>query len=101
MFTKTREDNYLAISDSVTTGHFITSETIYQHKKKAHNGLWVILPDSSSIQVTHSGNLKIDALPMQARKAHKFPQLKTSLISIPQLCDAGYKAIFNDKKYKS
>ena len=56
------------------------------------------LPDSSSIQATHSSELKIAALPIQARKAHVFPQLKTSLISIPQLCDAGYKAIFDENK---
>ena len=97
MFTKTRESkNNLAIADSGTTGHFITSEAICQNKKKATNGLWVTLLDSSSIQATHSSDLKIAALPMQARKAHVFPQLKTSLISIPQLCDAGYKAIFDD-----
>ena len=73
MFTKTREINNLAIADSGTTGHFITSEAICQNKKKARNGLWVTLPDNSSIQATYSSELKIAALPSQGRKGHVFP----------------------------
>ena len=102
MFTKTRESvNNLAIVDFGTTGHFIPSEAIFQNKIKTVNGLQVTLPDSLPIQATYSSKLKIAALPIQVRKAYVFPQLKSSLVSIPQLCDAGYKAIFDEKSRHS
>ena len=38
-------------------------------------------------------------LPQQARTAHIFPQLASgSLLSIGQLCDAGYTALFDKRK---
>ena len=52
----------------------------------------VTLPNSSSIHATHSGEMKINALPIQARSVYVFSQLKISLILIsnPEETPYGY-----------
>ena len=59
---------------------------------------WLTLPDSSSIQASYSDELQINLLLIQARKVYAFLQLKIALLSIQQLCEAEYTAIFDDKK---
>jgi hypothetical protein len=47
------------------------------------------------IQASHTALLNLPALPLAAQKAHLFPHLKNNaLISIGQLCDNGFHALF-------
>ena len=53
------------------------------------------MPDKSLIPSTHTGELPLPMLPIEARKADLFPALEdTCLVSIGQLCDAGCEARF-------
>ena len=61
-----------------------------------NDGINVKLPDGSTITSTHTALLAIPQLPMAAQRAHIFPALKNkALISIAQLCDHDYVALFN------
>ena len=53
-------------------------------------------PNGTHMKSTHEGELPLDKLPMNARRAHRVPALASySLISVPQLCDAGCDVIFS------
>jgi hypothetical protein len=59
------------------------------------HGIPVRLPNGTIIRSTHSALLDLPDLPIAARKAHIFPDLKNSaLISIGQFCDNGFEARF-------
>jgi hypothetical protein len=53
----------------------------------------VTMPDGPTIKSTHEGNLPFHHLPLEARKAHLFPELTHhSLISVGLLCNNGCTA---------
>jgi hypothetical protein len=59
-------------------------------------GIFVQLPDGSSIESSHKANLNIPGLPTAASECHIFPSLTSgSLLSIGQLCDYGCDVNFN------
>ena len=63
--------------------------------KQTDKPISVQLPDNHHIKSTHTGNLDIPSLPLEATEAHLFPDLgATSLLSIGKLCDAGCEAKF-------
>jgi hypothetical protein len=96
------------VADSGATGHFF--ETTKQHHylpttipyknvQPTTNGIRVLLPDSSTLQSTHTAELDLPLLPLAARKTNLFPHLASgSLLSIGQLCDHGCTAHFTKNK---
>ena len=69
------------------------------NEKTSQNPITVALADHSTMQSYAEGDLPIPGLPPEALKAHEFEALgPTSLISIPQLCDAGCEANFVREK---
>ena len=58
----------------------------------------VKVPDRTIIKSTHTALLNIKQLPMKARRARLFPDIKHALLSISMLCDEGYMAIFDEEK---
>eukprot|EP00978_Attheya_sp_CCMP212_P037758 scaffold181064_cov60-Attheya_sp.AAC.2 len=59
-------------------------------------GIFVQLPDGSSIKSSHKANLNIPGLPAAASKCHIFPSLTSLfLLSIGQLCDYDCDVNFN------
>ena len=52
------------------------------------------MPDNSTTTSTKEGNLILN-LPNEVTKAHIVSSFKKNLISIPQVVDAGYKAVFD------
>jgi hypothetical protein len=50
------------------------------------------LPDTSTIQATHTCTLNLPNLPTAAQSAHIFPKMQAALLSIPKLCDSGCTA---------
>ena len=86
----------LAIADSGTTGHFLQIQSECIDKRPTMEGVKVKLPDGGIITSTHTALLNLPQLPMKARRAHIFPDIKHSLISINMLCEEGYMAIFDE-----
>ena len=87
-----------AIADSGTTGHFLQMESTCSNRKRNRDGVRVQLPDGSTIQSTHTALINFPQLPMEARRAHLFPNIKHALLSISMLCDQGYTAIFDQER---
>lgn len=61
----------------------------------------VKLPDGKFLKYTHVTNLDIPGLDQKATKSYVVPKLKnTPLLSIGQLCDEDYVAIFTKNQVK-
>ena len=57
------------------------------------------MPDGHIIYSSHTALLTQDTLPIEARHAHIFPDLKNkAILSIGMFCNNGCLAIFDDKK---
>ena len=56
------------------------------------------MPNGEIITSTHTALLSKTDLTIEARKAHLFPGLNKSLLSIGTLCDHGCQAVFDDNK---
>ena len=85
--------------DTGSSGHFISvSDSIHlDNLSTARQPVSVRLPDGSVCHSTHVGHLRIPSLSPTARLAHVFPGFTGSLLSIGQLCDAGYSALYTVK----
>ena len=86
----------LSIVESGTTGYFLHIQSECIDKRPTVDELRVKLPDGGTITATHTALLNLPQLPMRARRAHIFPDIKHSLISINMLCEEGYMAIFDE-----
>ena len=74
-------------------------DTLCDDKQPVRDGLRVRLPNGTLVHATHTGLLPADSpLPPLSTDAHRvrlFPGLTSkALISIGQLCDDGYSAVF-------
>eukprot|EP01034_Spumella_vulgaris_P038071 gene38071-46978_t len=89
---------HLANADTGTTGHYIavtdTALLLDIQPTTATNTIRVTLPDGAVISSTHTATLNLPSLPLAARRAHIFPALVCSLLSIGELCDSGLIAIY-------
>ena len=55
------------------------------------------MPNGQQLESTHKGDLQLNK-PKDALSTHIIPGLKTTLISIGKLCDAGLTATFNKEE---
>jgi hypothetical protein len=86
---------HTAILDSGTTGHYLLLTAPCHNKQPVTHPLQVKLPNGHTIDSTHTCELNLPGLPLQARKAHLFPALAGhSLLSVGQLCDQGWDVTF-------
>ena len=86
---------HLANADTGATGHYICLQdsSLLTHLTPTKHGIIVELPNGSIIQATHTALLDLPSLPLAARTAHIFPDLKNgSLLSIGEMCDHGLTA---------
>ena len=87
-----------AIKDSGASHHYLmkSDEQYCKNLKHITNRPCVKLPNNQFILGTHSMQLRLHpSLSSKAQKAHSFNHLKSgSLLSIGQLCDDDYVAIF-------
>ena len=89
----------LAAADSGTSGHFLKTNSPCVNKRIATNPLGIRMPDGHIIFSSRTALLPQDTLPVEARNAHIFPDLKNkALLSIGMFCDNGCIAIFDNKK---
>ena len=87
------------ILDSGTTGNFVVTNLPLDNCRPATNPLSIENPNGARMSSTHIGELPLSKLPKDARRAHRVPELASySLISVPQLCDAGCNVIFSAHK---
>ena len=90
--------NNLAIVDSGCTSHFLGPTTPCTNESSTSNGIIVGVPNGSSICASHTALLPFPQLPLGARQSKHFPALgECNLISIGQLCDHGFYALFAAK----
>ena len=81
-----------AILDSGATSHFLVIVAPTSDLQEAKNPLSVKLSDGARVSSTHTCTLAIPEIPAKARIAHIVPGLTDhSLLSIVQLCNAGYE----------
>ena len=86
------------MSDSDTTGNYVTKEAPLLNVKPTLSGPTVILTDNTTITATHEGMLDLYALPTKARISHVFLTLGKSLLSIVSFCNACGTATFAAKE---
>ena len=87
--------NTLVIVNSVCTSHFLGLTTPCINKSSSSNVILVGLPNGSSIRASHTTPLPFPQIPFGARQSNIFPALgEHNLISIGQLCDHGFSALF-------
>jgi hypothetical protein len=68
-------------------------------KRAAHVPLHFNMPNSATIQSSHTSEFLLSALPPEAIRAHILPGLvRNSLISVRQLCDSGCDVTFTQNK---
>ena len=87
-----------AVSDSGTTGHYITPTTPCTKKQTATQMIPIKMSNGEIITSSHIALLPQHNLPDKVRKAHIFPGLQKTLISIGTLCDNNCIAFFDEKR---
>ena len=91
--THNNVDN-LAAADSGTSGHFLKSTSPCVNKQTAIKPLGIRMPDGHIIYSSHTALIPQNTLPIAARQAHIFPDLKNkALLSIGMFCDNGCLAL--------
>eukprot|EP00978_Attheya_sp_CCMP212_P010771 scaffold26242_cov50-Attheya_sp.AAC.2 len=71
------------IPDSGCSGHYMMTNTSVINSTPVTPGIFVQLPDGSSIESSHKANLNISGLPAATSECHTFPSLKSrSLLSM-------------------
>ena len=99
LYTRSPDIAYKVFLDSGASCHVLGPQHHSLDKKNALNPLTARLPDGTVMHSTDTASLDIiHNLPDKTRKAHIFPNVKHALISLPALCDAGCKAIFDKDK---
>jgi hypothetical protein len=83
------------VIDTGCSSTYITCTTPHIHREVANPSVKVTLPNSETMQSSHIAQLQLHpAIPDIACRAHIFPSLTCSLISVGQLCDSGCTATF-------
>ena len=88
--------NTLAIADTGSTGHYISSTTPQSILSDSSQTLPIVtLPDNSTIIASHASLLHLSPhLLQQATMTYSFPSIGKPLVSIGKICDDDCVAIF-------
>jgi hypothetical protein len=94
---------HLAPADAGASGHYIADHdsVTLSDLTIARAPVTIEFPNGQTATSTRQGYLaNLPNLPASAKLAHVFPpgKLKTSLVSIPELCDANCQAIYDINK---
>ena len=83
----------LAVVDSGCTSHFLPATCPCDNKVAVvHGGKCVRMPNGETMVATHTSLLPFPQPPLAARKCDFFQALQQPLLSLGQLCDAGFTA---------
>ena len=83
----------LALADTETTGNYLTLDLPCEINQLAFIPLSILMPNRKIITSTHTELLSKTDLPIEARKAHLFPGLNKSFLSIGKCFDHGCQAV--------
>ena len=83
--------------DSAATGHFLPENYEGTNHQSTPNGIRVGCANGSVMRAVATDHLDLRALPIAARKAHKFrtDEIAIPLISVPQLCESNMTVLFS------
>jgi hypothetical protein len=96
-----RNSHETAIVDSGCTGHFLLVNAPCLNKVKFQTPLTVRLPNSATMESSHTADLDIPELNAAASKAHVLPGMAHhSLPSVGHLCNEGYIVTFKNASVK-
>ena len=85
--------------DSGCSHHYLLLAAPCRNRRETRNPVRVTIPNGKTIESTHEGELRIEALPEAARHVHILPGLANhSLVSVGQLCDTGCQVLFRIDK---
>lgn len=88
-----------------TRARLITSSpchsTCVTNIRKAVSPVSIVLPDGSLARSSHTGELRLPALPPSARTCHLVPGFRGSLLSIGVLCASGLVTVFDDSAVRA
>ena len=86
----------MLIADSGSSDHFATLNMPVVNKRPTTCPITIQLPNGNQVVSTHQAELDLPMLSPLARHVHIVPGLQEfSLLSIGQLCDAGYSICFD------
>ena len=89
------------IADSGSSGNFATLDLPVTNKRRTTHPITIQLPNGNHVTSTHKADLDLPMLLPAARHVHLVPGLHNySLLSIGQLCDAGYHITFGSASMK-
>ena len=84
-------------ADSGSTHNYAGIHGKVLNLRPTTNPIRVEIPDGGIMTSTHEGELDLPGLRPEARHVHVFPEMNNLiLVSIGQLCDAGYTVHFDD-----
>jgi hypothetical protein len=88
------------IADSGSFGHYLNpGDAKYLTRVEEDNSVTVSMPNDMTMTSSLSGDLILNTIPMEARKAHVFNEISSwSLLSLGVLCDAGCEATLSKDK---
>jgi hypothetical protein len=85
-----------AILDSGCSSHYLTRGAYCINKRNAHIPIRVKLPDGTTLSSSATADLACSTFKLRARSAHIINDLAShSLLSCGQMCDTGYKVLFD------
>jgi hypothetical protein len=85
----------IAVVDTGCTDHFLPPHYYVHNIRPTTTGILVGLPDTSTMQSTHTCTRNLPNLPHAAQSAHIFLKTQAALLSIPKLCDSGCTTRFS------
>ena len=90
-----------AIVDSGCSYHTLRDDAPVASRTAAHHTKIVGTPTGDMMKSSTQAMTKHN-LPPEARKAHTYPGLTyQSLLSVGQICDTGYRVVFDDDKVQA
>jgi hypothetical protein len=86
-----------AIMDSGCSSHYLKRVAYLINKWSAHIPIGVNLPDDTTLSSSATAELACPTFNLRARSVHIINDLTShSLLSCGQMCDAGYKVLFDN-----
>ena len=82
--------------DSGSTGHYVHHHHALRNITPTDHPIRVQVANQHYMTSTHTAELPIDGLPHEARQAHIFPDIHTSLLAVAPLCDQGCTVLFEN-----
>jgi hypothetical protein len=96
---KSSSDAPTLIADSGCTSNYASLDCPVRNKRPTTNPIHVQNPNGTIMTSTHEAEFDLPFLRPEAPRAHILPDLHNcSLLSIGQLTDAGYLAVFDAKR---